>query len=141
MVRPAKPSDLPAISVLLVNATLPTAGVAAHLETFVVLESGGAIVGVGGLEVHKSVALIRSLAVAAAHQGCGLATAICDHLEAEGASRGVVHLYLLTETAESFFKKRGYAAISRDGAPAEIASSQEFSELCPQSAAFMRRAA
>ena len=141
MVRPAKPSDLPAISELLVNATLPTAGVAEHLETFVVLESGGAIVGVGGLEVHKSVALIRSLAVAPAHQGCGLATAICDHLEAEGASRGVKHLYLLTETAASFFAKRGYAAISRNGAPPEITSSQEFSEICPQSAVFMRRAA
>ncbi len=141
MVRPAKPSDLPAISELLINATLPTAGVAKHLESFVVLESGGAIVGVGGLEVHKSVALIRSLAVAPAQQGCGLATAICDHLEAEGASRGLEHLYLLTETAASFFEKRGYAAISRDSAPPEIASTEEFSEICPESAVFMRRPA
>ena len=46
-------------------------------------ESDGAIIGVGGLEVHGSHALLRSLAGSPAYQGRGLATAICDHLEAE----------------------------------------------------------
>ncbi len=141
MVRLAKPSDLAEISELLTSARLPTVGVAEHLDTFVVLESGGSIVGVGGLELHESVALLRSLAVSPTHQRRGLATTLCDHLEADAASRGVEQLYLLTETAASFFSKRGYAAISRDDAPPEIASSEEFSELCPESAVFMRRAA
>ena len=91
------------------------------------------------LSLHGSAALIRSLAVAASHQGSGGATAICDHLESEGASRGVEEVYLLTETAASFFKKRGYSEVSRESAPREIASSEEFSEICPQSAVFMRR--
>jgi amino-acid N-acetyltransferase len=106
-----------------------------------VVESGGSVVGVGGLELHGSAALLRSLAVSAADRGRGLAGAICDHLEAEAASRGAEHLYLLTETAAPFFTKRGCAAISRDDAPPEIASSREFAELCPQSAVLMRRAA
>ena len=141
MLRPANASDLSEISELLAMAELPVAGVARHLDAFVVIESGGSIVGVGGLEVHRPQALLRSLAVAPAHQGRGLATAICDHLEAEAASRGVEQLYLLTETAASFFSRRGYVVISREDAPPEIASSEEFSVLCPQSAVFMRRAA
>ncbi len=141
VVRSAQPGDLPGISQLLATARLPTAGVAEHLDTFVVLESGGSLVGVGGLELHKSVALLRSLAVAPAHQRRGLATSICDHLEAEAESRDVEDLYLLTETAELFFSKRGYVAVSRDDAPPQIASSEQFSVLCPQSAVFMRRAA
>ncbi len=141
MVRPAKQSDIPAISELLASAKLPTAGVSQHLATFVVIESGGSIVGVGGLELHQSAALLRSLAVSPAHQRRGLATTLCDHLEADAARRGVEQLYLLTETAASFFSQRGYAAISRDEAPPEIAASEEFSQLCPESAVFMRRAA
>ena len=141
MVRPASPSDLPAISALLATAKLPAADVAEHLGNFVVAESGGAIVGVAGLEIHESLALLRSLAVSTSHQRHGLATSLCDLLEAEAARRGIEYLYLLTETAASFFSKRGYAAISRDNAPPEIAASKEFSEFCPQSAVFMRRAA
>jgi len=141
LIRAAKPGDLPAISELLDTARLPTAGVAEHLDSFAVLESDGSVVGVGGLEIHGFVALIRSLVVAPEYRGRGLATAICDHLEAAAASRGVEHLYLLTETAAPFFSKRGFVAISRDEAPPPIASSKEFSQLCPQSAAFMRRAA
>jgi len=141
VLRPAKPGDLPEISELLATPRLPTMGVAENLGTFFVFESRHSIVGVGGLELHGSVALLRSLAVAPAHRGRGLATAICAHLEAEAATRGVEHVYLLTETAERFFTRRGYVAIPRANAPPEIASSEEFSVLCPQSAVFMRRAA
>jgi amino-acid N-acetyltransferase len=141
MVRPAKPSDLPAIFELLATGKLPTEGVAEHLDTFVVLESNDSIVGIAGLEIHSSAALLRSLAVSPSHQGRGLATILCGHIEAEAARHGLEQIYLLTETAESFFSKRGYAAISRDSVPPEIASSKEFSELCPQSAVLMERSA
>jgi amino-acid N-acetyltransferase len=141
MIRPAKPSDLPVISELLTMAKLPTEGVSEHLENFVVLESNRSIVGIAGLELYSPVALLRSLAVSPWHQGLGLATILCGHLEAEAAHHGIKQIYLLTETAESFFSKRGYVAVSRDSAPLEIASSKEFSEICPQSAVLMERAA
>jgi len=38
MLRPTRPDDLSAISELLAAVKLPTAGVAEHLDTFVVLE-------------------------------------------------------------------------------------------------------
>jgi amino-acid N-acetyltransferase len=138
--RPATRDDLPHICALLASAKLPTAGVAGQLPGFVVCDPGGEVAGVGGLEIHGSLALLRSLAVAPSRQRRGLATSICDRLEQAAARRGIRHVYLLTETAERFFARRGYAAIPRADAPAEIAASEEFSALCPQTAVLMRRA-
>ncbi len=141
MLRLATPPDLSDIEALLRGARLPSSGVAEHLDTFVVFESGGSIAGVGGIEICGSDALLRSLAVAPALQGRGIAASICDHLEAMAASRGVEQLYLLTETAERYFMKRGYAVAARSEAPSAIASTEEFTMLCPQSAVMLRRSA
>ena len=143
--RAAEPKHLPAIVSLLAEAGLPTWGVEDHLETFVVVESAtdevaavdGVLVGVGGLEIHGRFALLRSLAVAAEHRRKGIASMICARLEEEATRRRIDRIYLLTETAELLFAGRGYAAIARAEAPAEIASTEEFTSLCPDSAVFM----
>ncbi len=139
MLRSANPDDYHAIVALLVSADLPTAGIAPQTNSFVVAEIDGAVVGTGGLEFCGSFALLRSLAVATSHQGRGLASAICDQLEATAATRRVHHLYLLTETAERFFERRGYRPTLRADAPVEIARTEEFSTICPASAVLMRR--
>ena len=140
MIRAAQPSDLTVMCELLAAANLPTSGVAKHLQTFLVVERAGEIVGVVGLEVYGSVGLLRSLVVAPASQNRGLAGRVCDQLEQIAPTYGVECLYLLTETAAPFFANRGYAIISRDSAPPEIVASKEFSEICPESAELMRRA-
>jgi len=145
--RAAEPRDSPAITKLLAEASLPTSGVEDHLETFVVVEAGvenvaaadGDFVGVGGLEICGRFSLLRSIAVAAEHRRKGIASMICARLEEEAKKRGIVRIYLLTETAESFFANRGYAVIARTDAPAEIAATEEFTTLCPHSAVFMVR--
>jgi amino-acid N-acetyltransferase len=167
--RPATPTDLRAITDLLTQARLPTAGVEDHLQTFVVVEaeledaaagsgelpggdnladkdsvvgggsSAASLVGMGGLEVHGRFALLRSLAVGAEHRRQGLASMICDRLEEDATHRGVSRVYLLTETAESFFAKRGYSVATRENAPAEITATEEFTTLCPDSAVLMVR--
>ena len=139
MLRLAAPTDLSDIDALLRGAGLPSSGVSEHLHTFVVFESGGSIAGVGGLEMCGAHALLRSLVVAPAFRGRGVAASICDRLEEIAASRGVEQLYLLTETAERYFLKRGYAVSARSEAPSAIASTEEFTMLCPQSAIMMRR--
>ena len=141
MLRRANKGDVSAISSLLATAALPTVSVFEHLDTFVVAESSDSLVGVGGLEVYGTAALLRSLAVVASQRGRGVATALCDRLEEEAKCRGVQTLYLLTETAADFFAKRGYVVLPRDAAPREIATCEEFSRLCPRSAVFMWRAA
>jgi amino-acid N-acetyltransferase len=137
--RCARQQDLPAITELLAAAQLTSDGVAEHLDAFLVAEAEGAVVGVGGLELYGSVALLRSLAVAARHRRRGFAGAICDGLEAEAARRGVEALYLLTETADGFFARRGYAVAARDDAPPAIRTSAQFATLCPKSAVLMCR--
>lgn len=139
--RNAKPGDLPAIVQLLAQAKLPTEGVAGHLTTFFVAEDTGTLAGVVGLELLPSGALLRSLAVEPAHRGKGLATRLCDHLEAQAAELGVQTVFLLTETARDFFARRGYIETERDAAPPDVAGTAEFSHICPQSAVFMQRAA
>ena len=139
MLRPARPIDLSRIAALLAEFGLPTRGVADYLDNFVLVELKGRLIGVGGIEIHGRNALLRSLAVSPEHQQSGVATAICDHLEAQAALQDIESIYLLTETAEQFFAGRGYAVVARSEAPAAIAASEEFSDLCPQSATFMRR--
>lgn len=138
MLRPASPKDLDAISALLEVNRLPTEGIAQHLASFVVYESDDAICGAGGLEVYGKVALLRSLVVADASRSQGIGGRICDRLEAAARARGIAEIFLLTETAEHFFSRRGYRPVDRDSAPAAIASTREFSALCPASAALLR---
>jgi amino-acid N-acetyltransferase len=145
--RAARPRNLAAIRRLLIEAGLPTSGVEDHLETFVVVEADtkgvasvdGDILGVGGLEIHGRFALLRSLAVGAESRRKGIASTICARLEDEALGRGIDRIYLLTETAESFFAGRGYSVSARADAPAEILATEEFTTLCPESAVLMVR--
>lgn len=139
MIRSAGPGDRKSIIGLLTESELPTRGIADFLDEYVVAEIQGTVIGVGGIEYHGRHALLRSLAVSAKHRGRGVATAICDYLEAQATQHEAEHIYILTETAEEFFALRGYMSISRSEAPAEIAASEEFADICPQSATFMRR--
>lgn len=138
MLRPASPNDLDAILALLEMSRLPTEGVADHLASFVVFDGDGALNGAGGLEVYGRVALLRSLVVQAGSRSRGIGSRICDRLETAARKRAVAEVFLLTDTAEQFFARRGYTRIARSEAPAAIASTREFSALCPASAALLR---
>ncbi|HEX9793576.1 MAG TPA: arsenic resistance N-acetyltransferase ArsN2 [Planctomycetota bacterium] len=127
---PAKRAHLPAILDLLEAAQLPTSGVEAILPHLLVIEENGVLVGVGGLEPHGDDALIRSVVVAAAQRGRGVASTLCDALESAAARSGARALYLLTDTAAGFFARRGYRKIARTDAPAAIRASEEFASLC-----------
>ena len=53
---------------------------------------------------------------------------------------GARHAYLLTDTAEAFFRRRGFEVIDRTDVPAAIRNSVEFAVACPASAIAMHRA-
>ena len=59
--------------------------------------------------------------------------------EAHAAEKGVETLYLLTTTAADFFARRGYEAVPRSAAPAAIAATPQFRDLCPASSVLMRK--
>jgi amino-acid N-acetyltransferase len=117
---------------------LPVSDISAeHLEHFFFIGSGGSPTGLVGLELYGTDALLRSLVVAENSRGKGLGSALINHAEQYAASKGVRSIYLLTTTAEAFFKRLGYERIERSHAPTSIQQTREFAHLCPASSAFM----
>jgi N-acetylglutamate synthase-like GNAT family acetyltransferase len=136
--RPARPADYPAVAGLLDAAGLPTAGLSPSLADFLVAEAGDGLVGAVGLEVYGGVALLRSAVVGTAAQGRGAGTALVVGLLEHARARGVRDVYLLTNTAEDWFPRFGFARIRREAVPAALNASAEFRGACPDSAVVMR---
>jgi extradiol dioxygenase family protein/N-acetylglutamate synthase-like GNAT family acetyltransferase len=123
---------------LLQAADLPAADITAEkLTTFFSCEADGEIAGLVGLEVHGTVALLRSLVVLPQFRSHGLGAMLLAYAELVAGTQSVARLYLLTTTATGFFLRRGYQPASRDDAPEAIRNTAEFSSLCPASATFM----
>jgi amino-acid N-acetyltransferase len=108
-----------------------------HLEHFFFISSGGSPTGLVGLELYGTDALLRSLVVGENARRKGLGSALIKHAEQYAASMSVRSIYLLTTTAEAFFKRLGYERIERLRAPSSIKQTREFASLCPASSAFM----
>jgi amino-acid N-acetyltransferase len=134
----ATAADLDDIKALLTANDLPTAGVDEHWKTFVVARDGDRIVGCGGSEAYQLAALIRSVAVAPDYRSHGLGRRIVRQLLDRLASRGIREFYLLTTTAEEYFRKRGFKTIDRDEVHPQLLASREFQDACPSSAVCMR---
>ena len=109
-------------------------------DTLLCSDCGGTLVGFAGLQQFDSFALLRSVVVFPGARTQANGTRIVNWLAAEADQRGANELFLLTTTAADFFEKRGFRPVDRNEAPAAIASTAEFTSLCPASAVFMRRA-
>ena len=137
-ITPARAEDLAAIQQLLVENELPTAGVDDHWRTFLIARDGDVVVGCGGAEAYQFAALIRSVAVKPEYRSHGVGRRLVRQLLDRLASRGLREFYLLTTTAEEYFKKRGFKVIDRDEVHPQLLSSREFQDACPASAVCMR---
>ena len=132
----APPADL--VKDLLSTSELPTSDITpSMLEAFYAYEDNGNIIGVVGLEMFETVALLRSLAVYEECRNKGIGSKLVKYAEGGAKSNGIVALYLLTVTAEPFFNNAGYEKITRDLAPEEIKQTSEFSGICPVSSSFI----
>jgi amino-acid N-acetyltransferase len=137
--RIAHADDLARISALLEANALPTSDFADSRPEFVIAEEGSMLLGVGALQCFGDVALLRSLAVAEPRRGTGIGRELIRELERCASARGVRELVLLTQTAESFFRRHGYRNAERSGLPPAILATTEFRGLCPASAACMSK--
>jgi amino-acid N-acetyltransferase len=106
---------------------------------FIVAVHRDRVVGVVGVEAFESSGLLRSLAVEVAHRNTGVAGRLADAAELHARDGVLCELVLLTQTAESFFARRGYEVIERNRAPDAVQSSAEFRSICPASAICMRK--
>ncbi|HET7706502.1 MAG TPA: arsenic resistance N-acetyltransferase ArsN2 [Thermoanaerobaculia bacterium] len=138
VIAPAVEADVPAIKDLLTSASLPTAGVDDHWQTFLVARDGDKLIGCGGAEAYPTAALIRSIAVDPAYRSHGVGRRIVRQLLDRLASRGLREFYLLTTTAEDYFARRGFKKIDRDEVHPQLMASRELQDACPASATCMR---
>lgn len=134
-----RPSEA-AVHRLLAAAQLPDSDLQARqLEDFFGCGPAQAPLGIGGIELHGSDALLRSIAVDGPARGRGCGRALVAALEAHAREHAVRRVYLLTTTAPRFFERLGYGVVPRDAAPASIRASAQFASLCPASALCMAK--
>jgi amino-acid N-acetyltransferase len=136
----AEATEIAWLEALLEANDLPNRNLRSGPGQFFLARAEAERIGGGGLESYGSKALLRSVVIAEPHRGRGYGVALCDGLEARARTNGVETLYLLTTTADAFFREFGYEEIDREVVPPEIQETTEFADLCPQSATCMRKA-
>lgn len=122
---------------LLRSSSLPADDLNYKRDLLVAYMEDGVMVGTGGLEIYGSYALLRSLSVKLGTRGKALGTAITEYLIEKAREKKLKGIYLLTETAQGFFKRKGFVDVPRDQVPSELKASSEFSHVCGASAVAM----
>jgi protein-tyrosine-phosphatase/N-acetylglutamate synthase-like GNAT family acetyltransferase len=139
-VRDARPDERAAAEELLRAAKLPTQGVADHFGNFTIaVDAASRLAGVAGLELYGPSALLRSVAVRVGDDRRGLGSILTRRALAKARTQGATEVFLLTETAEAFFERRGFERVARVDVPRAVAASGEFNGVCPDSATVLRR--
>ncbi|MEO8030386.1 MAG: arsenic resistance N-acetyltransferase ArsN2 [Gemmatimonadota bacterium] len=133
--RLADAADRPAVESLLSSESLPIVGVANALSRFWLVDRDGKLLGMAGLEAYGTAALLRSVLVIPEWRGLGLAGQLVGRVLDDARAVGVQEVYLLTTTAEGYFRALGFVPVARNLVAAEVQSSVEFREACPASAA------
>jgi amino-acid N-acetyltransferase len=130
-------ADVVKLESLLSQNQLPTQDCVTHADHFYGLYQEQKLVAAGGLEPAGQFALLRSIVVQSTCRSQGLGVKMTEFLLQQAATQRYKALYLLTESAEKYFLKFGFTLVTRDQVPDEIASTQQFSNLCPASASCM----
>lgn len=129
---------LPALHLFLTSVKLPVSDLPTDLSGFTLAFDEGELVGTAGMELLGNIGLLRSVAVAETYRsqqiGRQLLEAALDHAR----RHGVNEVYLITNTADHYFEKNGFQRLDRSEVPAAIASTEQFSGLCPSSAVVMK---
>nr|MDO8135527.1 arsenic resistance N-acetyltransferase ArsN2 [Candidatus Njordarchaeum guaymaensis] len=137
--RKATRRDLPLIERLLKENDLPFQDVLAKIDSLFIVSSNSQNTGIGGVEVYGEYGLLRSVAIDKPFRGKGYGKALCDKLIQRAKRKGVKELYLLTTTADDFFRRMGFERVVRDSTPLVLQNTSEFRDLCPVSSICMRK--
>ena len=138
--RVANEEDFPAVRGLLASNGLVYEDLTSeHLHLFLLLvapDDPTVLQAVGGLEAFSGSedGLLRSVAVHPELRGQGVGKCLVATLETWAREKGIRRLWLLTTTAEAFFRRLEYRKTERVQAPAVVQQSAEFKSLCPASA-------
>jgi amino-acid N-acetyltransferase len=108
-IQKAAAADFDAVCALLSANNLPTADLNPLLDNFLVALEEGKVVAVMGIDRYGASGLLRSAVVSASHRNTGLAAALLQQLLEAANQSGLANLYLITNTAENYFGKKGFA--------------------------------
>ncbi len=128
-----------AICRLLQTENLPTVDINPAMENFFVAVDGQHLAGVIGMDAYGSDGLLRSAIVEKAHRNKGIAGSLLNRLIDNAKQNAITSLYLITNTAEEYFNRKGFITIAREQVPEAVLQSKEFNGLCPASAVAMFR--
>lgn len=135
-IQTAQSKDLSAILNLLKQADLPLDGVTDSMDAFVA-KLDQTTIGFAALERYETEGLLRSVVVHPQHRGKYLGQQLTKSIIELAREKALKRLYLLTETAGSFFPKLGFQTVNRNEVPNTIQNSSEFKSICPSSALVM----
>jgi amino-acid N-acetyltransferase len=93
------------------------------------------LIGLVGLEIFDTIALLRSLCIK--NKSAGVGSILLDYIEKYSLENNIKELYLLTTTADIYFRKKGFKKEDKSNAPNSIKNSNEFKSICPCNAIFM----
>ena len=136
IIRTAEENDFPAIHELLVKDGLTTEGVNQACGSYYIAEGKG-IIGVLGVERKGRGALLRSLAVVPQMRKAKVADELMNHVLQVIKQAGCDDVYLLTNTAERYLNKFGFARIDRIKIPEALLESSALANACPASSICM----
>lgn len=135
--RKAVPEDLPAIRSLLEEEKLPTADINGYKQAFFVAAEDDKLVATIGLESYGDTGLLRSMIVSSRQRNKGIASKMVSELTSYAKAKGIRSLYIVTNTAEAYFGKKGFTRINREHVDPRLLESAEFNGLCPASSVIM----
>ena len=123
---------------LLQQNNLPVDDLPGDIRLFGIYE-GDTLIGVSGIELYGHSALLRSLCVDTPYRSQGMAEILTEHLEQFAKKKGAQELYLLTTTAENYFKRKGFVKIDRSDVPPAMHQCSELSQDCPAPPAVLKK--
>ena len=139
MYSTASRKDLSAVRAILTSNGLPVEDVGEHIEHFTLAKDGPTLLGVAGVEPLGDDGLLRSVCVSSDHRNRGIAGELCRRVESHSRDVGLKRLFLLTETANEYFERRGYTVCPRESVPPAVRDTAEFHSLCPSTAVCLTR--
>lgn len=130
-------ANLAQLEDLLCQNNLPTQDCAEQAQNFYGIFDGEALIAAGGLEPASAFVLLRSVVVKEPYRSSGLAKKISAYLISLAEADGREAVYLLTETAETYFEGLGFSRVDRAQVPLDISQTRQFTSLCPATASCM----
>ncbi|MDP4239716.1 MAG: arsenic resistance N-acetyltransferase ArsN2 [Bacteroidota bacterium] len=129
--------NLPRVVALLTASNLPASDVRLEKQNFIVAELNSEIVGSIALERKGKNGLLRSFAVKESCRNRKIGEQLYREMVSQAKDHGMDQLYLLTTTADVYFKKLGWQIVTRDEVPVDIRATSEFSSVCPSTSICM----